>query len=414
MRFCNTSRVPRLPLLDVLRGFALFGIFLINLGSFTGFIFMTPADMAATATAAIDKPIAVVILWLAYGKFYSLFSLLFGIGFALQLGTSSDDSHAVGRFRRRLLVLLGIGVVHLFIWEGDILAFYALIGFLLVPLRALSQPALLKTAVLLIAMPVVLHALIVATGGLLDPGAPLRAAGQRHTEWLGYPGDTKPFPFLRDAGWADYVRFQSAGFWFRYADLLTTGRPFKVLAMFLVGLWVGRSGMLTDLQAWTPALRRVRAAGLIVGLPASLAQVVLMIVAEPRTTLSLMESLAYALGVAPLALAYAAHITLVWQSPRWNGRLVRLMPAGRMALSIYLSQTVVAIALFYGVGLGLMGRVGPAFWLPLALVVVGGQAWLAWRWLGRYRQGPMEWLWRRAAYGSAGSDSSSRAPRRLP
>lgn len=391
----------RLPLLDVLRGFALFGIFLINLGSFTGFIFMTPADMAATSTAAIDKPFALVILWLAYGKFYTLFSLLFGVGFALQLArTPEGDAHVVGRFRRRLLVLLGIGVLHSLVWEGDILAFYALVGFLLVPLRRLSQRALLATAAMLVAMPVVQHAIVLASNGALDPGAPLLQAGRRHLESLGLSADTQPFPYLKYAGWADYLRFQTSGFWFRYADLLTTGRPYKVLAMFVLGLWVGRSGLLRDLRAWTPVFRRVRTVGFLVGLPAALAQVLLLVSgAPPHSMPGLVESVAYALGVAPLALAYAAQVALLWQSPSWNARLVRLMPVGRMALTMYLTQTLIGVGLCYGVGLGLMGEVGPALWIPIALAVVASQALVAWRWLGRYRQGPVEGLWRRLVYG---------------
>ena len=99
--------------------------------------------MAALPTAPIDLPAALVILWLGYGKFYSLFSLLFGIGFALQLESAArDGDQRLRRFRRRLLVLLAIGLVHLtFIWEGDILALYALVGFALIPLRRLSQRA---------------------------------------------------------------------------------------------------------------------------------------------------------------------------------------------------------------------------------------------------------------------------------
>lgn len=391
----------RFPLLDVVRGFSLFGIFLMNLASFSGFTFMSPAQMAALPTSAVDGPIGLVMLWLAYGKFYSLFSLLFGIGFALQIDAAERrGDRGLHVFRKRLLVLLGIGLVHMYVWEGDIVALYAVVGFLLVPFRRLSQRALLASAAVLLVLPVVQQALIVATGGAADPGAPLLALGERHLVSLGYPPDTTPYPLLKHAGWREFATFQLTGFWFRYADLLTSGRPFKVLAMFLLGLWVGRSGLLQDLAPWTPVLRRVRFWSLVVGGPAALAQVVLLISGIPgRSPLSIVEAAAYALGIAPMALAYASHLALLWQSPRWNDRLIRLMPAGRMALTIYLSQTVVGVALFYGIGLGLMGEVGPALWLPLTAIVVGAQAAAAWWWLGRYRQGPMEWLWRRVAYG---------------
>lgn len=124
-----TADADRIAILDALRGFALAGIFLINLGTFTGFAYMKPEAMGTMPTAALDRPAALVILWLGYGKFYSLFSLLFGIGFSLQLGAAErrgDDRLRV--FRRRLAVLLAFGAGHMYFWEGDILFFYG-IGF---------------------------------------------------------------------------------------------------------------------------------------------------------------------------------------------------------------------------------------------------------------------------------------------
>ena len=157
-----TSDSERLDILDAMRGFALGGIFLLNLAAFSGFVFMTPEMMASLPTAAFDMPAAGLILWLGYGKFYSLFSLLFGIGFSLQLAAAEhrgDSRLAV--FRRRLLVLLAIGAVHLYIWEGDILFLYALVGFLLIPFRRVRDTTLLRAAVALVLAPVALEALIV-------------------------------------------------------------------------------------------------------------------------------------------------------------------------------------------------------------------------------------------------------------
>ena len=353
-------------------------------------------------TAPIDLPAALVILWLGYGKFYSLFSLLFGIGFALQLESAArDGDQQLRRFRRRLLVLLAIGLVHLtFIWEGDILALYALVGFALIPLRRLSQRGLIVMAAVMLLLPVVEQALIVVSHGALDPGAPLLAMGVRWQVAMGFGDNAEPYPVLKYAGLVDALRFQLSGFWFRYADLLTTGRPFKVLGLFLIGLWVGRSGMLRDPEPWVPLLRRVRLLGFAVGLPSALAQAVLEVRPDPSDSpWKLLGSVAYALGVAPLALAYASHLALLWRRPVWRDRLVWAIPAGRMALTNYLMQTVIAITLFYGIGLGLMGQAGPVTWPIIAGVVVLLQAAASWWWLGRFPFGPMEWLWRMATYG---------------
>ena len=397
-----TAPTDRIPVLDALRGLALFGIFLMNLAVFTGFIFMPPADMASLPTAAIDRPIALVMVWLAYGKFYSLFSLLFGIGFALQLDSALRNGDTrLSRFKRRLAVLLLIAFVHLtFIWEGDILALYAMIGFLLIPCRRFSQRQLILAAAILVATPIAQQALIVASHGALDPGAPLLEAGKRWQLAMGLGADVEPYPFLTTASLREALWFQLSGFWFRYADLLSTGRPFKVLAVFLLGLWAGRSGILRDLDASTPLLMRVRRWGYIVGLPSALLQAMLLLTGtDPLSPASIVEAAAYALGMVPLALAYAAHVSLLWRRQAWRDRLSLVIPAGRMALTNYLSQTFIAIALFYGIGLGLMGKVGPTLWPVITVAVVGLQCAASWWWLARYRFGPMEWLWRAATYG---------------
>jgi len=385
-----------------MRGLALLGIFTLNLAQLSGFIYMKPEELAASPTAAFDLPAALLILWFGYGKFYSLFSLLFGIGFALQIESAArDGDQHLRRFRRRLLVLLAIGFVHLtFIWEGDILALYALIGFALIPLRHLSQRALVVTAAVLLVLPVVEHALIVVSHGALDPGAPLLEIGKRWQTALGFSADAEPYPVLKYASFTEAVRFQLSGIWFRYADLLTTGRPFKVLAMFVLGLWVGRSGMLRDTEPWVPLLRRVRLLGFAVGVPAALMQALMEIRPDPQDSpWKLLGSVGYAFGVAPLALAYASHLALLWRRPVWRDRLAWAIPAGRMALTNYLTQTAIGITLFYGIGLGLMGQAGPVTWPIIAAVVVRLQAAASWWWLGRFPFGPMEWLWRKATYG---------------
>ena len=353
-----TTPAARLPLLDALRGFALFGIFLLNLAQLSGFIYMSPADMAALPTAAVDRPIALLIVWLGYGKFYSLFSLLFGIGFALQLESAARAGDAgLRRFKRRLLVLLAIGLIHLtFIWEGDILTLYALLGFVLIPLGRLSQRALLVTAAVLLAMPVLQQIAIVVSRGALDPGAPLLEVGGRWQVAMGFAADAMPYPTLKHASLADTVRFQIAGVWFRYADLLDIG-PSVQGRRDVRDRTVGRQKRdAARHRAVGADARRVRRLCLLVGLPAALAQAVFVLTGTPpRSAQSIVEAAAYALGIAPLALAYASHAALLWRRPAWNDRMSRLIPAGRMALTNYLMQTAIGIFLFYGVGLGLMG-----------------------------------------------------------
>lgn len=168
--------------------------------------------------------------------------------------------------------------------------------------------------------------------------------------------------------------------------------------MFLLGLWVGRSGLLRDIGGWAPVLRRVRFWGVAVGLPAAAVQAALMLRGGQGAAHRIAESTAYALGVAPLGVAYAAAFALLWHSPPWRRRLERLAPAGRMALTNYLTHTVVSLAVFYGIGLGLMGRLAPVWWPVVVAAMLTAQVAASRWWLARFAFGPAEWVWRQATY----------------
>jgi uncharacterized protein len=115
----------------------------------------------------------------------------------------------------------------------------------------------------------------------------------------------------------------------------------------------------------------------------------------------------FVIGTVPLAAGYVSAVTLLLQNPTWAARLGVFAPVGRMALTNYLSQTLIMLFIFYPYGFGLIGRTGPAAGLAIALAVYGLQ--MAWSriWLARFQFGPMEWLWRSLTYGAA-------QPMRLP
>jgi len=395
----------RVELLDALRGFALLGILVMNLLAFSGYYELKMAgNLATLPTYAADRIVHLMLAAFAEGKFYSLFSLLFGIGFAVQmLRAEQRGDDFVARYRRRLALLVAIGMVHLcVIWAGDILVLYALLGFLLLPLRRYGDRSLLIGAAALIAAPVLLRAVVIASGGALDPGAPVLALGERVDSALFGPGAGTPFiSFVAPGGWLELAKYNLGGPIWRFGEILEEGRAFKVLGMFLVGFVAARRALYSDLEGNRRLLRRVLIAGLALGLPGSLLFAWLSVGVEVEflSALGLAETAAYAVGIAPLALAYAAGFALLWTRPAWR-RVLRLpAPAGRMALSNYLSQSLVGIGLFYGVGLGLGGQVGPTLIVPLALLAFAVQVQLSMLWLRRYRYGPAEWLWRSLTYG---------------
>jgi uncharacterized protein len=402
----------RVELLDALRGLALLGILTMNLLAFSGYYELGPGQLAALPTHATDRLTHFLLAAFAEGKFYSLFSLLFGIGFAVQmLRAEQKGDDFAPRYRRRLGVLVAIGMVHLcVIWAGDILVLYALLGFLLLPLRRYGDRALLIGAAALIAAPVLLRMIVLASGGVLDPGAPVLALAERLDAGLfGAEAATPLVSFVAPGGWIELAKYNLPGPIWRFGELLQEGRPFKVLGMFLIGFVAARRAIFTNLEENRRLLRQVLVAGLALGVVGNLLFAWLTVVmhAEFLSLLGLAETAAYAIGVAPLALAYAAGFALLWSQSGWRRWLMVPATAGRMALSNYLIQSFVGISLFYGVGLGWGGHVGPTLLVPLAVIVFAVQVQVSALWLRHYRYGPAEWLWRSLTYGQ-------RQPMRVP
>lgn len=366
-----TDPTQRVELIDALRGFALFGVCLANL-----FVFSYSSPDALTDV-------------FVEGKFYSIFSLLFGLGFALQL----KDEARLPTYRRRIRILMMIGFLHLMLlWLGDILLFYALMALILMRMRHISDEKALKYATLFVFMPVI-QFLPSMIHFLISPAFPF---------FLGAFGMSKLYHFdINNAfeqayQWSasghivDWFKLSTTGIWFRYADLLHTGRPWKVLAMFLVGMVIGRRRLWENLDAYAPLLRRVALWGFALGLPANIAML--------RYREGLANSVLYALGVAPLALAFAASFALLWRT-RARGALRLFAPAGKLALTNYLSQTVIATIIYSGFGFGLARHVGaPWMWVEAILTLSLQIAFSQW-WLAHYKFGPMEWLWRSLTYG---------------
>jgi uncharacterized protein len=168
----------RADVLDALRGFALLGIFISHIPDFSGLTFMTPMEQAALDRFGLDGAAATLQDFLIRGKFYSLFWLLFGIGFAVQLESAARrGADFLRHFVRRLTVLMVIGIIHAGLWYGDILKDYALIGFVLILLRQSSATTIALVAAFVFALrvvwPVIVSGLVSMTAPItsgMDPG----------------------------------------------------------------------------------------------------------------------------------------------------------------------------------------------------------------------------------------------------
>jgi uncharacterized protein len=391
------SSEPRADLLDALRGFAICGILLGNVQHLSGWSFLSREQRALLPGAPVNDVASFLINWFVEGKFYSLFSLLFGIGFAVLLVRAERDGRDfVAFFRRRLRLLLGFGLVHAYlIWPGDILTLYALLGFALLAFRTRSDTALLRWTLVLFALPIIQYAVIMVFVGGIVPDADAMAANREFMDGLVLT--------MSSGTWPEITRVNIGGVIFgRYPELIFTGRPFKVLATFLIGLWIGRHRVWAEPHAHLPLLRRVAVTGLAVGLPLNLGLAVLMrgdgyYLLQP---IGLVHSVVYGIGVPALALGYAASFALLWQRLAVQRVFSRFVSAGRLALTNYIGQSVIATAIFNGWGLGWFGRLGLAASLGIALLILGAQLVGSRIWLRAYRFGPLEWVWRSLTYGA--------------
>jgi uncharacterized protein len=389
------GRDERVLTIDVLRGFALFGILLVNF-------------FGVGATGVADQVANGFLYFFVSGKFYPLFSFLFGLGFGVMLLRAMDRGTSIlPVYLRRLAVLAVIGVIHyVLLWDGDILRLYAVLGVLLLLFRNRSPRFLLAAA---------LAAILAANAwGEYSVGEPppVRRA-DAETEYLAELGQLARYEEYRDANQA-VMWAQSDG---TYPDLvvarartLVFGLPWffslwslQIFGMFLLGLYAAKRRLFENVAAH----RRMAVGVLTVGGVFGAAAMFLLVVAPELAARGVdlvpgfrdrFRGELWVFGGPLLTVAYIAGIALLCERARVARRLAILAPVGRMGLTNYLLQSVVGTSLYYGYTFGLYGKVGPALGILLSTAIFACQIPISHWWMARFRFGPAEWLWRSLTY----------------
>jgi uncharacterized protein len=367
--------------IDALRGLALFGVLAINLDTeFRVTLFEQFLDRPRAAF--LDRAAAVFLSYALEFKALALFSLLFGVGLAIQYERFEKRPDRTVLLVRRLVALLAFGLIHLFlIWNGDILTEYALAGLIALPLLLfLPARALLAGAIVLL---------------LIYIAVP----------WL-------PLPFnFPDNAWMSAHAVQARDAYgagnfldvlsFRIAEVPEVGKLLtyvfpRTLALILFGAWLHRSGAISKLAKHrnVTSLAGLLLIGLGLLFTAQDSDDLHLFAAGPAASSAV--SVAAALLV---AFGYAALVLALGRKREAPPALRWAVPVGRMAFSNYIAQSIVLGVIFYGYGLGLMGEVGAAAGLGIAIVIFAVQARLSALWLRSHRFGPLEWLWRSLMYG---------------
>jgi uncharacterized protein len=394
----------RMQIVDSLRGFALLGILLVNMGLFIHpfHTILFPPD---PGTPLLDQAASWLIRLLAEGKFYSLFSLLFGLGFAIQFGRAQvRNLPIVPLYMRRMFFLLLFGAIHaFFIWTGDILIVYALLGFVLILFRK-ARP---RTLLIWIGIILTGYFLLMTMWlgfielGRMDPGAAAEINQILAEQERLFRSDIEQaYEAYGQGSFAEVTRYRMREY-FSILSFAAVGMLPGVFMMFLVGLYFGKRRLFDSVEENLPFFRKITWWGLAIGLPANLIYASLMATGISRLDINLpmyVATLGQIVGGPALCLFYVGALTLLSRRQPWADRLQILAPVGRMALTNYLLQSIVCTFIFYGYGLGLFGQVGAAVGLVLTLVIYGLQIPFSHWWMARFRYGPFEWLWRTLSY----------------
>lgn len=393
----------RIEIIDILRGFALFGVLLANMSVDLPWSFLFAERWSGLA----DQVALQFVHFLVSAKAAELFSFLFGLGFALQMGRAeSHGARFAPRYRRRLVVLLLISLVHYLVGGNEILHIYAVLGFLLLLFRSRSLRTVLIVAFICL---LISPAYDTAVAGiralrLADPQTTqqvIREDTQRAAETKAWNEQglrvhsRGSFREITAYNARDFARYIFS----RFPLTLWLGYIFPA---FLLGLYAGRRRILENIPEHLPFIRNVLWWGLGIGLLCmSVHFVVEHLLANPAWPFLThqLAGLHWTVGALALCLSYAAAITMLFQHEGGKKWLTPLAAVGRLALSNYLLQTVFAVLIFYSYGFGLYGKVGPLGGAVMALLIFPFQILLSLWWLRRFRFGPAEWLWRSLTYG---------------
>jgi uncharacterized protein len=375
----------RIEGIDVLRGLALFGVLAINIVfEFRVSIFEQFLPPVGTIPA-IDRALSDVLAAAIELKALALFSFLFGVGLAIQFDRLINNPRRLTLLIRRLVVLLGIGAAHLFLlWNGDILVEYAMAGLVVLPFlfgpRWLTLLVAAASLVLFLTMP------------LLPPVV------QFPSHFWIFEHIAEATRAYGDGGFLDVLAFRVREIpaFFPLHVLIFP----RTIALFLFGVLAWRSGILQRASEHKSLLFSIAMGGVLFG-------GALTVVAQERDLFG-WPSLGRAhevmverrLGGVVLAAGYAASIVGLASVPAGQRMLAWAAPVGRMALTNYLGQSLILGWIFYGYGFGLFGKLSVSTAFTIGVVVYAMQAAISAWWLGRYRYGPVEWLWRSLMYGS--------------
>lgn len=385
----------RLPGLDILRGFAVLGILVMNVGMFARpyAAYFNPYAFGPPSDA--DLAVWSITHVLADQKFMTIFSMLFGAGVLLMTARGGERGPARLHYRR-MAWLLVFGLIHAYLlWHGDILVLYAVCGLLIYPFRSFGARALTAAGLGML----VVGSGILLSGGLTMDRWPAEAVDEWRQSWNPPPEDHAAEIAAFQGGWLEQQRLRVS-----YAaeahsqDILFWGL-WRAGGLMLLGMALFKTGILPGALSLRAHVIQA-AVGFGLGLP-----LVLWGLAQHHATgwnvrdSFFIVSLWNYWGSILMALGWSGLVLSLWKAGLFPVLMARLAAVGRMAFSCYILETLIATLTFYGHGLGLFGTVDRPRQMLFTAAVWAFLVLAAPSWLARFRYGPLEWVWRSLTYG---------------
>jgi uncharacterized protein len=388
----RTINQERIQVIDVLRGFTLLGIILVH---FTEQYYAGQPPKIHENYGAHNLADMIVQGFIGIfisGKFFMIFSFLFGMSFFIQLNKSDGSPVFLFRFAWRLLVLFAIGFVHHLHYRGDILTIYAVLGVGLLVCHKLPDRFLLALALLLVFDA---PAIIQRTVDVLSPtnsANPFMSGDEKALEVY--------YNTLKSGSYPNILRANFYEFMPKFDFQILSGRLYITMGLFLLGLYAGRKNVFENI----PFFKKLIHYGLwsllgCVVFAGVLALVVFVAKVEMTQSLQfLIGGSVYDVFNTALAAIYVGLIVSAFQKEKWRQRLMNFYEVGRMGLSTYLMQALVGTVLLFGYGFGVLGDFGAGIWATIAVFVFILQILFSKWWLARFQYGSVEWLWRSLTY----------------
>ena len=382
----------RLVIIDALRGFALLGIIIAHMTEqyYSG---MIPEKFSGPETrTVIDSVVSGFVGIFISGKFFMIFSFLFGMSFYIQLNNGKGDASFILKFSWRLVLLFVIGMIHHLNFRGDILTIYAMLGFGLLLTYRLPANYILWIGFLF----------VIDVPGILTRMTELAMHDKSMNDFIknDQADLMRYYQTFKSGAYYDLIIENLNSFKTKMDYQVWSGRIYITMGLFLLGLYAGKIKFFEELSSRTSLLNKYLTYAAWSLLTTFLVAVAFFAIGNAAfgglsQDVNIAAFLCFAdiLNVC-LAVIYVIGFVLLFKDEKWKNRLMYFNDAGRMGLTTYLTQTVFGLLIYSTIGLGLLSELGAALSFVIAIVLYIFQLWYSKLWLKHFNYGPVEWIWR--------------------